>query len=575
MASDALRLPLNPCRPSRGGNSGVNPDPFAADNRDAGPPPATGEEHADQDLAGRAERRPIGRRRPVGGLRPVRRPPPDLFSSDPAGRDLKGDSLRGGAALVSAELASHAVNLVSIAVMARLLTPEDFGLIAMVAAAVGLLSVLKDAGLSMAIVQRETIEEAQVSVLFWVNTALSAALALAAVALAPAVAWFYGEPRLSAVTTALGAGLVLGGLTAQHSALLRRQMRFRAIAAAELGALTLSTIAAIAAALAGFGYWALVVRALATPLLRLIAIWALLPWRPGRPRRAAGTGGMLRFGGYLTGFRLVNFAGHNVDDVLVGRFLGSVDLGVYSKAYGLLMLPLRMVNRPLTNVAVPAMSRLQSQPERLRSYYYKGVGLVATLSFPVVAFVAATSESLVLTVLGEQWTAVIDVFRILAIPAFIAATNVATGWVFVSLGHVERQMWAGVANTAVGVIAVAIGLRWGLQGVAWALVASALVRRLPTLLYCYHGTPFRLATLGRTLAPAAFAAIVAGAFTRWVHGEIVAAGAWPWVALLASAPAFASAYVLGLAGPPGGRRRMAETLALVQALRPRPAEAAG
>jgi O-antigen/teichoic acid export membrane protein len=196
----------------------------------------------------------------------------------------------------------------------------------------------------------------------------------------------------------------------------------------------------------------------------------------------------------------------------------------------------------------------------MRSYYYKGLGLVVTLSMPVVAWVAAVADSFVLTLLGEQWVAAVDVFRILTIPAFIGTFNVATGWVFVSRGDVRRQLASGAVNTAVGALAIAVGLRWGIEGVAWALVASALLRRLPTIANCYRGTPFTLRGLGQVLWRPAAASALAGLVTFGLHG---------WMA-----PS-AGPHLAALALRPGGRALLAELLGHLRILSGRPAEVLG
>ena len=497
---------------------------------------------------------------------------PDPFATQHLVDDLKGRSVRGGAHTVAATGARHVLDLASVVFLARLLTPEDFGLIAMVTAVVGFLATFKDAGLSAATVQREDLREEQVSLLFWLNVAVSFALMLVIAAVSPLVAWFYGDERLLWITLALGSGFLFGGLEAQHAALLQRQMRFGTLAGARLVSQAVGVVAAIAAAFAGWGYWALVVRALVTPAVSLVAVWWAMPWRPGLPRLSVGARGLVRFGGYLSGFRAVNYVGRNIDNLLIGRMVGGPALGLYAKAYSLLMLPLNLMNTPISRVAVPALSRLQHDPVRMVSYYTKALTLVVTFSMPVVAWLASVADSFVLTVLGDQWREAIDLFRILVIPAFIGTFNVAAGWVFVSLGHVDRQLRSGLANTAVNVLAISIGIQWGVEGVAWALVASSLSKRIPTLAYCYRGTPFTLRLLGGVLWRPATASLLAGWATWLVHGWI-APGAWPPVALAASLPIFASVYLLGLLGLPGGRALVFDTLDHLKLLRGQPAEA--
>lgn len=500
--------------------------------------------------------------------------PNDPLATDHLVGDLKARSVRGGALTVGAQVLKYLVDIVATAVLARLLTPGDFGLVAMVAAVVGFLAVFKDAGLSAATIQRENVNHEQVSTLFWVNVAASLALVALISVLAPAVAWFYGEARLVGITIAMASGFLFAGLMTQHMALIKRQMRFRALAWVEVGSHVVAAAVAIAAALAGLGYWALVVRGLSYSFVQLIAIWLAVPWRPDRPRRAAGAGSLVRFGGYVTGFQAVNYVGRNLDNVLIGRFLGGATLGIYAKAYQLLMLPLRMVNGPISGVVVPALSRLQSNPARLRSYYYKALTMIVTLSMPLVAWVASVADSLVLTLLGSQWVESIDIFRILTIPAFIGTFNVATGWVFVSLGLVKRQMVSGLVNTVLGSVAIVVGLRWGIEGVAWALVVSAAIRRLPTIAFCYRGTPFTLAGLFAVLWRPATAALLAGIVTFHAHAAFPP-GTWPPVALAASFPIFATTYLGGLLLLPGGRERVAELIGQMKLLRGRPAEALG
>lgn len=485
--------------------------------------------------------------------------------------DLKRRSVLGGAHTVAATGVRHLLDLASVLFLARLLTPQDFGLIAMVTAVVGFLASFKDAGLSAATVQREGLRQEVVSLLFWLNVAVSLALVSILVLLSPVVAWFFEEEKLVWITIALAGGLVFGGLETQHAALLQRQMRFGTLAWTRLAAQAAGVVAAIAAAFAGWGYWALVVRALVTPAFSLAAVWTATPWRPGLPRRSVGARDLVRFGGYVSCFRAVNHLGHNIDNLLIGRFVGGTALGLYSKAYALLLLPLNLMNAPISRVAVPALSRLQGDPERLRHYYAKALSLVVTFSMPVVAWLGSVADSFVLTILGDQWHQTIDLFRILVIPAFIGTTNVATGWVFVSLGRVDRQLRSGVANSTMNALAIAIGIQWGVEGVAWAVVASSALKRIPTIAYCYLDTPFTLGLLGRVVWRPAAASLLAGWATWLVHGWFAPA-LWPPLALAASLPIFAAAYLLGMLGLPGGRGQVGDTIDHLNLLRGAAAE---
>ncbi len=373
--------------------------------------------------------------------------------------------------------AKFVLNLASTMILARLLTPQDFGLVAMVTAVTGFIMTFKDLGLSMATVQRAEIGHAQVSTLFWINVALSAALMLITLALAPAIAWFYKEPRLLPITAALSTAFLLGGLTVQHQALLRRQMRLAAVATIDVVSMATGILTALACAWAGWGYWALVCMQVATAAANAAGVWLACDWRPGRPERRSGVRSMLAFGGYMTVFSFVNYFSRNADNALIGRYCGAGPLGLYSRAYSLLLLPIGQIVAPMTSVAVPALSRLQQDPERYRNYYLRGVKIVAYLSFPLVATLTVLSTEVVLLVLGKRWLGAAPIFRILALTAMFQPVVSTVGWIYVSLGHTRRYAIWGVISASLIVTSFLIGLRWGALGVAtgYAICMTLLI----------------------------------------------------------------------------------------------------
>lgn len=416
-----------------------------------------------------------------------------LFDSQHLSRDLAAKSIRGGMTTMTAQAAQFVLHLAGMIVLARLLTPSDYGLIGMVMVVVHFAAMFKDAGLAMATVQKETISHEQISTLFWINALISAFLGLCVLTGSPLVARFYGKPELAPVTAVLSLSFLITGLTIQHQALLRRHMQFGILAAIHVASYVANLIVTILLALAGLRYWALVGGTLTTALCGTLLTFLFCPWVPGRMRRGAGVRSMLRFGGHLTGFNLVNYFSRNADNILIGKFLGADALGLYTKAYGLLMLPITQINSPLTSVAVPALSRLQDDPQRLRSYYRKGLTLASVLGMPVVAFSFVKADEVVRVVLGPRWADAGMIFRVLAVAAFVGTTNGAgSGWVFVALGNVRRQFLTSIPRVIFLVSAFAIGLRWGTIGVAAALSVYALLVRIPTIMVCFYHTTLRL-----------------------------------------------------------------------------------
>ena len=239
-------------------------------------------------------------------------------------KDLGRLSVRGGAATVSAQfIRSFVIALASTAILARLLTPEDFGLLAMVAGFTNFLARFKDLGLAMATVQRKEINQGQVSTLFWVNAGLGILVTLLTAAVAPLVAWFYGEPRLVTIMLALAVAFVFGGLMVQHQALLQRQMKFTALAVVQIASTAIGAIAGVVTALFGAGYWALVIMQLVAAVVMALGMWLVCGWRPGRPMRGVGVRSMLAFGGNLTGANLLAYLIRNLDNILIGWCWGA------------------------------------------------------------------------------------------------------------------------------------------------------------------------------------------------------------------------------------------------------------
>jgi O-antigen/teichoic acid export membrane protein len=496
---------------------------------------------------------------------PAARGGSDFFGTDRLKEDLGARTARGGFLTVTTQGFKFAATMAATIVLARLLTPGDYGLVGMVAVVTGFIALFKDLGLSAATIQREEISQEQVSTLFWVNVVVSALIGLLTAALAPAVAWFYGEPRLAPVTLAYSIGFLFGGLTVQHEALLKRQMRFAVLVTSEVAALLASIVTTVVMAWRGFGYWALVAGHLALSLVYMLAVWGVCRWRPGRPRRGAGVRSLLGFGGNLTGAAVVNYFARNLDNMLIGRFWGGWQLGLYAKAYQLLLLPLDQINYPLTNVAVPALSRLNGEPERYRAAYLRMLEKVALLTMPGIALMLATADWVVLVVLGPQWVEAGRIFALLGVAALLQPLTNTTGWLFISQGRTRDMFrWTPVGSVIV-VSAILAGLPWGAAGVATAYSAVWVLVVTP-LLFWYVGRrgPVRAGDVYRAVAPVAFASLgvigAVAAFRRW------AAPARPLTGLAACCLVAAAVTLLLLALLPGGRRILRDSWATVAAL---------
>jgi PST family polysaccharide transporter len=490
-----------------------------------------------------------------------------LFDSRNLNRDLAGKSVRGGVTTMTAQGAQFLLQLAGTMILARLLTPSDYGLIGMVMVVVHFAAMFKDAGLAMATVQRETISHEQISTLFWINVLISGFLGLCVLASAPLVARFYGKPELTAVTAVLSLSFLVTGLTIQHQALLRRHMQFGTLAIIHIATYVANLVVTILLAWTGWRYWALVGGTLTTAFSGAALTLLFCPWIPGRMRRGTGVRNMLRFGGYLTGFNFVNYLSRNVDNILIGKFIGADALGLYTRAYSLLMLPITQINVPLTSVAVPALSRLQNSSARLRSYYRRGLTLAGSLGMPVVVFSFVKADEIVHLVLGPGWADTGMIFRVLAVAAFVGTTNGAgSGWIFVALGNVRRQFLTSIPRVIVLIAAFSIGLRWGVVGVAAALSIYTLMTRIPTVMVCFHRTGLRLSDFMASVWRPAATSIVAGVglYVADLYLPRMNGGA----ALLPSIVMYVLFYTLLWGIMPGGKGVLLDVFNMWRVLRP-------
>ncbi|MBM3334556.1 lipopolysaccharide biosynthesis protein, partial [Candidatus Sumerlaeota bacterium] len=411
------------------------------------------------------------------------------FSTEHLEADLRTQAVRGGAVTIAGQACKLVIATASTMILCRCLAPGDFGLIAMVVAVTGFVSLFKDMGLSIATMQRPEINQGQVSTLFWINVALGVLTAAIAGALAPIISGFYGEPRLTGITLALSSAFVLGGLAVQHQGLLRRQMKFTTLAIIDAASLFVGAAVAIAAALSGAGYWALVFSYPTTALVYTVGVWATCQWRPGWPVRRSGVRSMLSFGGHLTGFSLINYLIRHLDNVLIGWYWGSELLGYYSKAYALLLLPMNQINAPVTYVAIAGLSRLQNDPQRFRNYYLKPLALVTFVTFPLVTLLFFMPREVILLFLGPQWGESVPILRYLAVVALAHAVCNTTGWFLIGAGKPDRMVKWALFVLPLTTAAFAIGLRGGPTTVALCYSIVSVLLVAPCIFYVTRGVP--------------------------------------------------------------------------------------
>ncbi|QPE06166.1 lipopolysaccharide biosynthesis protein [Microbacterium schleiferi] len=353
----------------------------------------------------------------------------------------------------------------------------------MVVAIIGLGEILRDFGLGSAAVQARELTRSQRDNLFWINTGLGALVGLTVALIAPLIAQFYGEPRLTSVAQVLAVGFLLNGMTAQYRANLSRDLRFGMVTLSDVvpAALALATAAVLAAF--GFGYWALVAQQLAQATFGLVMSAAFGRWIPGRPRRTPGMGGFIRYGSNLFGVAVLNYLTRNVDSVVVGAQFGATQLGFYNRAYELVTHSINRVNLPLTRVAVPVLAKLQDDDTRHRDYLVTGQKVLLLVTLPLLGVGGALAYPLIAIVLGNDWLGSAPIVQILAVGAAADVAAYAVHWYALSKGLTDVYLRINLALAPVRIAGILVGALWGTLGVAAGFTLGSIVMWIVALIW--------------------------------------------------------------------------------------------
>jgi PST family polysaccharide transporter len=413
--------------------------------------------------------------------------------------------------------------IVTTIIVARILSPDDFGVLAMSAPVLAFVQLFQDLGFSAATIQTKNLRAEQSSTLFWVNVAASVALATLLIIVSPAVAAFYGDERVGHVTAASAAMVFLGSFAIQHTALLTRHMRFRQIAAIVIFSALANTAVTILLAWYLGNYWALFLGTLGGTIVQLVLTWKASQWRPASCAPWGETRSLIGFGGYVAAFDLLNFLNRNADSILLGRFWGAAPLGLYERSQKLMLAPLQLVNSPLTRVMLPLLSRLREDPDRYREAYLFALRGLLLATVPPAAVAIAASDSVIVVLLGPAWRSAAPIFFWLAFATLYQPLGNSMAWLFLSSGRAKAYAQWGLLSSVITVSSFAIGVRWGPVGVAMAYVIGGVILRVPALLYwAPKGTPVQTSDILKLLPGFAIAGAVTWAAVTLLDRQLSA-----------------------------------------------------
>jgi len=405
------------------------------------------------------------------------------FDDHKESKDLGRLALRGGMVSVAMQYGNGALQIAAAIVLARLLAPEDFGLVAIVTVLTSFAPAIIDFGLGDATAQRIRITPGQISSLFWLSTAIGLTIALAVAACSPLIATIYREPRLEPIALCTAISFVLWGASNQHLALLRRTMRFGTIARIQVSSTLVGVVIAILMALGGYGYWALVLRPIVSSLWLACGAWLFCGWRPGSPVVDAEVKSMVRFGLHVVGFSATYTLARAVDRIGLSLFYRPDIVGYYQNATTLYENSIWAVLLQVHTVGSASLSKLQSNPAALREKYETALSALAFFIMPVAAILSVTADDITVLLLGEKWRQAGSLLGIIAIRGIFQVIEGSQGWVHLSIGRADRWQKWGIVSLCAQVVAVLGGLPFGPEGVAAASVIAALLIAVPSIEY--------------------------------------------------------------------------------------------
>jgi len=387
-------------------------------------------------------------------------------------------------------IVQQAIQLVTAVILARLLSPSDFGLMSMAIVVTGFIALFKDLGTSAAVIQHKNLSETLLSTAYWVHVVvgfLSTTLLILISALAGSL---YREPGLVALVRVLSVTFFISGLGILPQTLLERELAFQKLIKIEVSAIAFGSIVGIGSALLGAGVWSLVYQSLAVAAASTVFLWISSSWRPRMVFQWSEMKSICGYSLNLTGFNIFNYFARNADYILIGRFLGTRDLGYYTLAYRLMLYPLQSISGAIGRVMFPAYSQMQNDDAKFQRVFLNVAGSVALITFPMMLGLMALSEPFVLTFFGPQWVPVTLLLMILAPVGLIQSVGTTVGAIYQAKGRTDWMLRWGIGAGLLVMLAFVIGLRWGIVGVA---IAYALVSVILT--YPNFAIPFRLINL--------------------------------------------------------------------------------
>jgi len=380
--------------------------------------------------------------------------------------NLKQKTLKGLAWTGGAQGGKQISQFMIIAILANLLSPDDFGLLGMATFFTGLISIFNEMGFSNALIQKKNITDRHYSSVFWLSIIIGIFLFLLMIPLSFPIAGFYKEPRLRPILILLSLNFIIFSFGLVQKAILQKEMEFKKIAVIDLTAILSGGVVGVFLALSGHGVYSLVYQLIVFTSMDMVLLWFFSKWRPRLEFSLSAIKDIWGFSLNLTGFNIINYFARNLDYLLVGKFLGAQALGFYTLAYRLMTYPLQNISWTIMKVMFPALSKIQDDLERVRFAYKKMIKAISLATFPMMLGLFALAPEFIHLVFGPKWAPVVPLVRIFCICGLIQSIGTTVGTIVLSQGKAKLHFQLGVLFTIFITIAILLGLHWGIVGVA-------------------------------------------------------------------------------------------------------------
>lgn len=374
---------------------------------------------------------------------------------------LKNKALKGIAWTSLSQVGQQMIRFIIGVVLARLLSPEEFGLMGMILVFVGFAGLLSDFGFTSAIIQKSEITTDHLSSIFWVNVLIGSFIASLLIVLAPLIANFYGYSILESITRLVALTFLINSFNMVQKAIVTKKLQFHILAFRNLLSIIVSGFVAILLAINGFGIWSLAWQSIVASLTGVILLWSVTDWRPKFQFSGNAIKELLPYSTNLVGSTFINYWMRNLDNLLLGKFLDSNALGLYARAYGLMLLPMKQISQVIGVVMFPVLSSIKEDVPRVKKVFLKTINAIALLSFPIFFGLLVVADDFILAVYGQKWVQVIPILKILCVIGAFQSIQYANAWIFTSQGRTDLllrwSLFSGLFLVAAFIIGIAFG----------------------------------------------------------------------------------------------------------------------